>query len=162
QYGGENGKFGPTLVPPRKRRKDEPKKKRTKKKPVRKLISDFQKPVRSSLYKTSRGFTSSPPPDHFLGPPPPTFGGVNQESVDMLLKDMDWLSGSARPNLTKTGGAILASLPTLQPSAHRKKNRPNKLRDKKAAAKLSADVVALQTAMLLITEHGYGGGSGKL
>jgi hypothetical protein len=90
QYGGENGKFGPTLVPPRKRRKDEPKKKRTKKKPVRKLISDFQKPVRSSLYKTSRGFTSSPPPDHFLGPPPPTFGGVNQESVDMLLKDMDW------------------------------------------------------------------------
>ena len=92
----------------------------------------------------------------------PNFPSSSSSSITPPRSPPSRLSGSARPNLTKTGGAILASLPTLQPSAHRKKNRPNKLRDKKAAAKLSADVVALQTAMLLITEHGYGGGSGKL
>ncbi|GMI46196.1 hypothetical protein TrCOL_g1447 [Triparma columacea] len=156
-YKRDNTKFGTTLHPPRKRRKEENKKKGNPK-PKRKTISDFQKPEKSNLYKTSRGYTSSPPPDHFLGPPPPSVGNLNESSVDLLLKDMDWLSGPPRPSLTETGVNIMSSLPPLR-SKQRKKNRPSAIiRNKKKAAKLSADVVALQAAMLLISDHGYGAG----
>lgn len=80
----------------------------------------------------------------------------------MLLKDMDWLSGGARPGLTTEGGRVLADLPKLSKQRKRNRGRTRGLWDKKKAAALSADVVALQSAMLLIQDHGYGHRKGNI
>eukprot|EP00520_Triparma_pacifica_P019880 CAMPEP_0118647278 /NCGR_PEP_ID=MMETSP0785-20121206/8519_1 /TAXON_ID=91992 /ORGANISM="Bolidomonas pacifica, Strain CCMP 1866" /LENGTH=134 /DNA_ID=CAMNT_0006539357 /DNA_START=400 /DNA_END=801 /DNA_ORIENTATION=+ len=130
QYSRDNS--GPTLHPPTKKRRKE------KKKAKRKTIEDFQR----TIYKTSNGYTTSPPPGslHYLGPPAPSAISGDEESLNLMLKDMDWLNGGSR-NVTTEGGNILANLPKLQ-SKQRKKNRG--IRNKKKAKQLSADVVALQ------------------
>ena len=122
--------------------------------------------------KENQSTNMSPPwvaPVSPLEPPPPSLGQASHRIVNPpapkvtpnasmgYLDTFDWLVGGARRSTTTTQDAkFYESLPKLK-SKQRKKNRHARQTNKKKAAKLSADVVALQSAMLLIQDHGYGG-----